>query len=94
MTATNPWARIAADAWLLGLEASYVITLRMLKMAAGGAAANAEVHRMFSEKFLAASSLQSQALIGALGYTAPGVAKKSIRHYRKSVRANRRRLTR
>jgi len=35
---------------------------------------------------------RSKAMTGALGYTATGVAAKSLAHYRRKVRANRRRL--
>jgi len=40
----------------------------------------------------AALALQSLAMIGALGSTAPGIASKTLAHYRRRVQANRRRL--
>jgi hypothetical protein len=89
---TNPWMRVSVQAWLLDLEATNVVALRMLRLAAGGPAAAAEIHRMFAEKLVAASMLQSLAVIGALGSTAPNMAAKSLRHYRRIIRANRRRL--
>jgi hypothetical protein len=92
--ARDPWLRIGMDAWLLSFEASHVIILRMLKLAAGGAAAKAETRRMFAEKLVASSMLQSLVLVGALGVTAPAVAAASLRHTRRLVRANRRRLRR
>jgi len=49
---------------------------------------------MVSEKFTAACMLQSLSLLGVLGHTAPQVTAGSLRHYRKLVRANRRRLER
>jgi hypothetical protein len=92
--ARNPWLRIATDTWLVALEASNVIALRMLRLAAGGAAAQSEATRMISEKFLVASTLNWLGLFGALGYTAPSITRKSLRNYRKVIRANRRRLER
>jgi hypothetical protein len=89
----NPWFGVGFDAWTLGLEASTVIGLRTLKMAAGGPAAQAEAQRMVSEKIAAAAALQTLALTGGLGATAPGAAAKTIAHYRRKVRANQRRLS-
>jgi hypothetical protein len=89
----NPWLRIGFDAWALAFEASSVIGLRALRIAAGGASAEAETRRMFSEKIEAGMALQVKALSGALGPTAPGAAARTLQHYRRKVRANRRRLT-
>lgn len=81
------------DAWALGLEASSVIGLRSLKIAAGGPDADAESRKMVSEKIDAALALQIKAMTGGLGFTAPGAAAKTLAHYRRTVRANRRRLS-
>ena len=81
------------SAWSLGVEASTVIGLRTLKLAAGGAAGEAEVRRMVSEKIDAGLTLQARALTGALGFTPQAVATKTLSHYRRKVRANRRRLS-
>jgi hypothetical protein len=89
----NPWFRIGRNAWSLGLEASSVIGLRTMKIAAGGAAGDAEVRRMVAEKIEAGLALQAKAMSGSLGLSAPSVAAKTLSHYRKKVRANRRRLT-
>ena len=88
----NPWLRLGLDAWSLGAESSAVIGLRMMKMAAGGAAAEAEARRMVSEKVEAGLALQAMALTGGLGVTPHGAAAKTVAHYRRKVRANRRRL--
>lgn len=93
-TASNPWIHLGTEAWLLGIESANVVLLRMMRVAAGGASARAEAQRMFSEKFTAACMLQSLSLLGVLGHTAPQVTAGSLRHYRKLVRANRRRLER
>jgi hypothetical protein len=88
----NPWIDLARDSWALGLEASSVIGLRSLRIAAGGPSADAETRRMLSEKAEAAAVWQMLALTGGLGVTAPAAASKTLRHYRRKVRANRRRL--
>jgi len=88
----NPWFRTGFYAWSLGLEASSVIALRTLKIAAGGVAAEAETRRMVSEKLETGLALQALALTGGLGLTAHSAATKTLAHYRRKVRANRRRL--
>jgi hypothetical protein len=64
-----------------------------LKIAAGGAPADMEARRMVSEKVEAGIALQTLALTGGLGFSAPHAASKAIAHYRRKVRANRRRLS-
>lgn len=86
------WNRLAWDAWALGLEASQVVGLRGARIAAGGPAGEAECRRMLQEKLDAALAWQALAMAGALGATAPDVAAATLRHYRRKVRANRRRL--
>ncbi len=88
----DPWTRVATDAWMLGVEASAVVGLRMLKLAAGGPAARTESRRMVREKVAAAQSLQRLALTGGLGTSVPGAASKALRHYGRKAKANRRRL--
>jgi hypothetical protein len=66
----------------------------MLRVGGGGSAAAAEAQRMVSEKLTAACLLQWRAWFGLLGHTAPDITDGSLRHYRKLVRANRRRLAR
>jgi hypothetical protein len=88
----NPWLRVGLDAWLLTIEASSVIALRMLKATTGGAAAKAEASRMVNEKIEAGLALQAKAMTGELGPTAHGAASRVISHYRRKVKANRRRL--
>ena len=89
----NPWFSLGWDAFTLGVEASAVIGLRSMKIAAGGTAANAEAELMIREKVDAAMSLQTLAMTGALGLTAPRIAAKTLAHYRRKVRSNRRRLS-
>jgi hypothetical protein len=91
---SDPWLRLGAEAWLLGFESANVIALRMLRVAGGGSAATAEAQRMAREKLVAVSMLQWRTWLGLLGHSAPEITDGSLRHYRKLVRANRRRLER
>ncbi len=88
----DPWTSLAFDSWSLGLEASTVIGLRMMKLAAGGPAAEAETRLMIGEKVAAGLALPMMAMTGQLGATGPAIASGSLAHLRKKVRANRRRL--
>ena len=90
----NPWLRIGFDAWALAFEASTVVYLRALRIATGGTAATRETQRMVGEKIEAGIALQTRALTGGLGPTMHGAVAKSLTHYRRKVRANRRRLRR
>ena len=56
----SSWLGLSMSAMRLGLEAQSVIALRMMKMAAGGAAAEAEMRRMISEKTRARSMRSSR----------------------------------
>jgi hypothetical protein len=81
------WWKLGLDATLLAMESQQVIGLRMAKLAAGGRAAEAEAHRMVSEKIAAANEA---ALLMAMG----GSTAKVVAGYRRKVRANARRLAR
>lgn len=89
----NPWLRLTLDSWSLGMEASAVIGLRTMALATGGAKAQAETSRMIQEKIDAGLELQARALTGGLGLTAATATRRTLAHYRKKVRANRRRLS-
>lgn len=88
----NPWVRIGFDTWSLGLEASSVIGLRLMKIAAGGAAAEAETRLMLREKFETVWAIQGKAMMGALGLTPYSATTRTLAHYRRKVRSNQRRL--
>jgi hypothetical protein len=90
----NPWTRLTFDAWRLALEANAVIARRTLMFATGGAGAQAEASLMVAEKIDAALALQALAFTGGLGATPQQAARKTLAHYRRKVRANRRRLSR
>ena len=88
----NPWFGFGMNAWSLGIDASSVIALRTLKIAAGGVAAEVEACRMVNGKIKTGLALQALALTGGFGLTASSAATKMLTHYRRKVRANRRRL--
>ena len=77
-------ALTSAQAWQ---EAQVVMALRMMRLAGGGAIAQAEATRMVTEK---GAALMEAASTLAMG----GSAQKVVRGYRTRVRANKRRLTR
>ena len=88
----DAWTSAGMDAWRLGFEASTVIGMRMAKLAMGGPAADEEARRMLSEKMDSAFELQSAWMTGQLGASPVAGTRKVIRHYRRKVNANRRRL--
>jgi hypothetical protein len=65
----DPWTSLAFDSWSLGLEASTVIGLRMMKLAAGGAAAQTEAKLMVGEKMAAGHDPADAGMTGQLGAT-------------------------
>ena len=74
-------------AFMLAIESNRVIALRMMKLAAGGAAAQAEARLMVSEKV-------SEAMAAGVTLMSGGSHTKVIRQYRRRVAANARRLGR
>lgn len=90
----NPWIGIGLDAWRLGMESYAVMGLRTLRIAQGGEAARVEAERMVAEKVQAGIDLQTLALTGGLGLTPASASARTMTHYRRKVRANRRRLLR
>ena len=71
-----------------------VVALRMLRLVAGGARAEAEASRMVTEKILAAGEAHVAATAAMRGHKKRVVAGKALNAYSKRVRANRRRLSR
>ena len=89
----NPWLSFSLKVWQICLEAQCVIALRVLRLAAGGARAEAEASRMATEKILAAGQAQAAAATATMrGHKKHVVAGKALNIYGKRVRANRRRL--
>ena len=87
------WNLLAYDSWKLALDASAVIWLRMGRFAMFDPDSVAEFNRMVGEKVESAFTLQVRTLTGGLGTNQLDVARASVKHYRKKVSANRRRLT-
>jgi hypothetical protein len=87
------WMEIAAATMTLGLESAGVIGLRAVKAARGDPKATEEAWRMCLEKFTALVELQASLLLGSLGATPVAAAKETLKHYRRKVAANRRRLS-
>lgn len=94
LTIPNPWLSFGLKARQIGLEAQGVIAVRMLRLSAGGARAEAEASRMVTEKILAADEAQMAAAAVMSGRKKHVVARKALNVYGKRVRANRRRLSR
>jgi hypothetical protein len=90
----SSWMRTGLDAWSLGIESASVVGLRMSKIAAGGDAASKESMLMVSEKVQASIELQIGMATGAFGMTPLAGTQKALRHYRRKVAANKRRLGR
>ena len=81
------WFSLAVDATLLAIEAQQVVGLRLMKIASGGAAAQAEIQRMLTEKSTAAAET---GILVAAG----GSPRQVVKRYRSRVKANARRLRR
>jgi hypothetical protein len=89
------WWKLWIDVLDLGLEARRVIALRLARIAAGGAAAEAECARMVSEKFAAAAAARRAAAAAlAKGQWIDTAAMLALVPVRRTVRANHRRLVR
>jgi hypothetical protein len=87
------WWNLGLEAWSLGVEASQVIVMRTAKVAMGGDADGRESRLMVSEKLAAVIEMQTALVTGALGANPAAATSKVIMHYRRKVRANRRRLS-
>ena len=93
-TPTKSWPELAIEGWVLGAEMSAVIWLRSLRMMTGGRLATREAERMVGEKVTAALGLVPAIMAGGLGQSAEEATSRAMAHYRKPVRANRKRLSR
>jgi hypothetical protein len=87
------WMNASFDLWMLGAEAGTVMALRMARIATGGSAGAAEAELMVTEKIRAGIELQTRLLTGALGVTPLGATQSTLKHYRRKVAANNRRLS-
>jgi len=81
------WMKLSSDVMLANFQAHRVISLRMMKLAQGGRAAEVESRRMVTEKFTAAIEAATALAVGKS-------ANSVVRRYRIIMRANERRLNR
>jgi hypothetical protein len=89
-----PW-KLWTDVWQVEFDAQQVIAMRLVRISAGGAAADAECRRMVSEKVsagVAARAAAAAALVGGKG--AEMAARAALAPVKRAVRANHRRLSR
>lgn len=96
MSSSNPpsWTSLAFDSWMLSMEAAQVVWLRSLRVMSGGKAAENEVQRMVTEKLLANALLWPALVAGGFTQSPEQIGARTLRHYGKPIRANRRRLSR
>lgn len=88
---TADWMKLATDSYLLWADSMMVIGMRTSDMMTGRGSSHENV-RMVTEKVQANAELAAKLFWG--GPTTPErAARKAVRHYRKRVRANRRRLS-
>ncbi|RYG36342.1 MAG: hypothetical protein EON93_05210 [Burkholderiales bacterium] len=93
--ASDPnWYVLGWQTWLLGLEASRVIASRLARIASGGAQARRECELMVREKTEAGAELQQHLARLGPGMTAEAAMSATLKHYRRKVAANNRRLSR
>ena len=82
------------DAAALGFEAQGVIAMRLMRIAAGGAAADAECRLMVAEKFAAVAAAQDAASAALFsGKSLQAATALALVPMRRRVRANHRRLS-
>lgn len=92
--ATKTWPELALSTWLLMGEASLVIWMRSARLMMGGAQASREAELMVTEKIAANMALLPALMSGGAAQTAEALSARTLSHYGKAVRANRRRLSR
>ena len=91
-TNTKTWFAIGIDAWNLTGEATWVIGMRLARMAQGGSRAEREATLMVSEKVASGIELGMAIATGRMGHSPEAITSGTIAHYRRDVRANRDRL--
>lgn len=91
---SSAWFDPGWQSWMLGIEASTVIAMRMASVVRGGAEADREIELMVIEKIEAGHQLQAKfSSLGVGAATATAMAT-ILKHYRGKVAATRRRLSR
>jgi hypothetical protein len=90
----NAWFALSSETARLGWEAQHVMALRLMRLAGGGAKAEAESRRMVTEKIAAfAEAHAAAAAVFAEGGSHHSAAEKVLGIYKKRVHRNGRRLT-
>jgi hypothetical protein len=92
-TAFGNWAAMAMHGTMLAIESQQVIALRLTKLAMGEPDSQREAELMVTEKVNAMIDSGQMMFKAALGGQADMGAEKILKHYRTTVRANRRRLS-
>ena len=87
------WLNIGMEAWWLAGEAAAVVMMRSAALALGGDRAYREAHMMVTEKAEASAALGAALMTGKLGSSPESITRGTVAHYRKRVRANRKRLS-
>ncbi|PNU02414.1 hypothetical protein [Novosphingobium guangzhouense] len=87
---TENWMKLAHDSYWLWAESLMVMGMRTADMMTGRGS-DRENALMVSEKVSAAAAV---GMMLATGGASPGTARKAVRHYRRKVSANRKRLSR
>jgi hypothetical protein len=91
----NPWFAVTLEFTRLGFEAQNVIALRLMRLANGGVAGQAEAHRMVNEKITALGEAAIAATLGvATGKSNLSTVRSILSVYKKRVRTNKCRLSR
>ncbi|HZC57799.1 MAG TPA: hypothetical protein VE396_17405 [Xanthobacteraceae bacterium] len=89
----NAWLALSSETARLGFEAQRVMALRLMRLAGGGAKADAESRRMVAEKVEAFAEAHAAATaVFAGGGSHHSAAEKVLGVYKKRVRRNGRRL--
>ncbi len=91
---TKTGAELALESWQLSMEAGSVMWLRGMRIMSGGKLAERETERMIREKMVANMMLWPALMTGGFSQTAEQLGERTLAHYRKPVRANKRRLSR
>lgn len=87
------WMALGWNSWMLGMESAWVIQMRLMKIAAGGAAGQAEATRMVSEKVAANIDLATKMATGRMGTGGVKTGAAVVKHYAGPVKANAKRLS-
>jgi len=86
------WSAIARDGWRLGVDAAWVVRLRLVRLAGGGEPARREMALMAAEKYHGHTAYVEAVASGKLGRSARSIAAGTLAFYGLWISDNRRRL--